>query len=415
MRQSQLFTKTRREAPKDEVSKNAQLLIRAGYLHKEMAGVYNFLPLGLRVFNKIADIIREEMNAVGGQELFMSTLQGKDVWEPTERWDSESVSNIWFKTELASGTELGLAFTHEEPITRIMANYVSSYKDLPLYAYHIQNKFRNEVRAKSGILRGREFFMKDLYSFSRTQEEHEAFYEQMKDAYMNVFKRVGIGAQTYTTVSSGGSFSKYSYEFQTVCAAGEDTIFIDENKNLAINSDDFNEETLKDFGFETDKSKLREEKSIEVGDIYSLGTRFSEALGLRFKNENGVEQPVVMGSYGIGVGRLLGTVVEVFADEKGIVWPESVAPFTYHLVELSQGDENIKTMAEGLYEAMTERGIHVLYDDRDTSAGEKLNDSDLLGIPYRVVVGKKTTPDAFEVVRRRGGETLSMSREELLA
>lgn len=413
MRQSQLFTKTRKEAPKDEVAKNAQLLIRAGYIFKEMAGVYSLLPLGFRVMKKIENIVREELNAVGGQECVLSSLQDPEVWKKTDRWTGES-EEVWLKTKLTNDTELGLAFTHEEPWTRIVAEHVNSYRDLPFSTYHFAQKFRNELRAKSGLMRGREFVMKDSYSFSRSKEEHEAFYEQMKDVYMNIFKRVGIGAQTYVTVSSGGTFSKYSYEFQTLSEAGEDTIYIDDEKGIAINSDDFNEETVADFGFESDKSKLREEKSIEVGDIYSLGTKFSEPLGLTFKDEEGVEKPVVMGSYGIGMGRLMATAVEVFADEKGIVWPESVAPFTYHLVDLSSGDGAVKQRADDLYADMVRAGIEVLYDDRDVRAGEKFADSDLLGIPYRIVVSAKNTDETLEVVRRANGEVLTMSKSEIL-
>lgn len=231
MKQSQLFTKTRKEVPTGEETKNAQLLIRAGYIHKEMAGVYSFLPLGWRVFNNIANIIRDEMNKSGALEMHMATLQEPKKWQETNRWDDEVVDN-WFKTQLANGSELGLAFTHEEDIASIMTNFVSSYKDLPFYAYHIQNKLRNEARAKSGIMRGREFYMKDSYSFSKTKEEHEEYYEKMKDVYMNIFKRLGIGDQTYLTVSNGGSFSKYSYEFQTLTEAGEDVIYIDTEKTL---------------------------------------------------------------------------------------------------------------------------------------------------------------------------------------
>jgi prolyl-tRNA synthetase len=236
MKQSQLFTKTQKFAPKDEVSKNAQLLIRAGFVHKEMAGVYSFLPLGLRVMEKIMQIIREEMNAIGGQEVFLTSLQKKEVWDKADRWNDEIVDN-WFKTELKNGTKLGLAFTHEEAITAMMKNFVSSYKELPFSAYQFQTKFRNEARAKSGIMRGREFIMKDLYSFSRTQEEHDDFYEKSKDVYKRVFDRLGIGEKTYLTFASGGTFSKYSHEFQTVCDAGEDIIYIDEEKNIAINEE----------------------------------------------------------------------------------------------------------------------------------------------------------------------------------
>ena len=412
MRQSELFTKTRREAPKDEVSKNAQLLIRAGYVHKEMAGVYAYLPLGLRVFEKIKNIIREEMNALGGQELLLTTLQDPELWKKTNRWDDAVVDN-WFKSTLASGSDVGIAHTHEEPLTALLTEYVSSYKDLPLAVYQFQTKFRNELRAKSGIMRVREFVMKDLYSFSRTEEEFREFYERCAEAYLRIFSRVGLKEFTYRTIAAGGSFTAgFTDEFQTLTDSGEDVIYIDEGKRIAINKEVFTDENLKAFGL--DKNNLREAKSVEVGNIFPLGTTYSDALGLAFTDEQGARQPVIMGSYGIGLGRLLGTIAEVFADERGLVWPESVAPFTYHVVELSNGDNTVKAVADELYEAMRARGIAVLYDDRGVSAGEKFTDSDLIGIPYRVIIGKKSAPEALEVVRRATGERIAMSRDELL-
>lgn len=412
MRQSQLFTKTRREAPKDEVSQNAQLLIRGGYIHKEMAGVYDLLPLGLRVFEKIKQIIREEMDALGGQEVSFSVLQDPEVWKKTDRWDTEAVNEVWFRTELNAGGQLGLQFTAEEPITHALSNHISSYRDLPKYVYHFQTKFRNELRAKSGIMRGREFVMKDFYSFNRSESELEAFYEQAGIAYQNVFRRAGIGDMTYLTFASGGVFSKFSHEFQCVSTAGEDTIYIDTEKKIAVNYEVMGDDILKDLGLS--KDSLVEAKAIEVGNIFKLGTRFSEPLGLSFTDEDGKNRPVVMGSYGIGVGRLMGTIVEVLCDEKGIVWPESVAPFAVHLVELSQGDEKVRSYAEKLYEDLRARGIEVLFDDRDLRAGEKFADSDLLGIPHRVIVGKKTTDLAIEVVRRKNGHASTVSRDQLL-
>lgn len=412
MRQSQLFTKTRREAPKDEVSKNARLLIRAGYVHKEMAGVYSMLPLGFRVLKKIERIIREEMNALGAQEGLLSTLQDADIWKATGRWGGEA-DEIWLKTTLAGGGELGLAFSHEEPWTRIVREHISSYRDLPFSTYHFAPKFRNELRAKSGLMRGREFIMKDLYSFGKDEEELNAFYEDARVAYENIFRRAGIGNITYLTFSSGGVFSKWSHEFQTVSEAGEDTIYIDMEKRIAVNKEVYSDEVVTELGLA--KEHLVEAKAIETGNIFKLGTKFSEPLGLSFKDETGAEKPVIMGSYGMGLGRLMATVVEVLADEKGIVWPESVAPFSYHLVELSNGDAVIRERANALYESMVARGIDVLYDDREgVSAGEKFADSDLIGIPQRVVVGKRSTDEAIEVVRRATGEVLSMSRDELL-
>ena len=403
MRQTELFTKTTKETPKDEVSKNAQLLLRAGFVFKEMAGVYSYLPLGLKVLNKISNIIREEMNKAGGQEIFMTVLQDKEIWEKTGRWSDEVVDN-WFKTELNNGTEVGLGFTHEEPIARIMKNYVSSYKDLPFYAYQIQSKFRNETRAKAGLMRGREFFMKDLYSFSRNQEEHDVFYEKMKDVYMDVFNRLGIGDRTFLTISSGGSFSKYSYEFQTISEAGEDVIYIDEEKNIAVNSDDFNDEVVKDFSLEPDKKKYREEKSIEVGDIYSLGYKYSKALDLKYKNEEGKDEFVYMGCFGMSPSRLMGALVELNSDERGIIWPEEVAPFKVHLISLNKNEE-----AEKIYTDLQKAGIEVLFDNREKSSfGEKMADADLIGCPYRVLVSGKTLEQDSVELKKRNSEEVEM-------
>ena len=413
MRQSKLFTKTRREAPADEVAKNAQLLVRAGYIHKEMAGVYSYLPLGLRTLNNIVQIIREEMDAIGGQELVMTALQDKELWSRTDRWDDRKVDN-WFKTAFKSGGETGLGITHEEPLTRIMTEHISSYRDLPVYAYQFQNKFRNELRAKSGIMRGKEFMMKDLYSFSKDEAEHKAFYDKAREAYLNVFRRAGIGDRTYVTFASGGIFSEFSEEFQTVSDAGEDTIYVDEAKRVAVNKEVCTDETLAKLGLE--RGKLVEKKAIEAGNIFNLGTRFSEPLGLSYTDETGAKKLVVMGSYGIGPTRLMGIIVETLADEKGLVWPESVAPFKYHLVSLGKEGDEISKTADTLYKDLVTSGVEVLYDDRDLRAGEKFAESDLLGIPKRIVVGKDAVATgAFEVVDRATGEVAKKSRAELLA
>lgn len=411
MRQSQLFTKTRKEAPADEVSKNAQLLIRAGYIHKEMAGVYTFLPLGLRVLEKVNAIIREEMNAIGGQECIMPSLQDPELWKKTDRWSDEKVE-VWFKSELAAGGEIGFGWTHEEVVTQLMQQYISSYKDLPLFVYQIQNKFRNEVRAKSGIMRTREFLMKDLYSFARTEEEHTQFYEACAEAYAKIFDRFGIGDKTYKTFASGGAFSKFSHEFQTLSDAGEDIVFVSEEKGIAVNEEVLADADLSELGVTRDE--LVERKSIEVGNIFSLGTKFSEAIGLTYKNESGEEVPVIMGSYGIGPARSMGTIVELLSDEKGIVWPESVAPFRVHMVGLNGDDAEIRDWTDGIYSALLRQDVEVLYDDRDARTGEKFADSDLIGIPWRVVVSKKTKEEGkFEIVNRKTGETEYLTEEEL--
>ena len=411
MRSSELFTKTSKNAPSDEVAKNAQLLIRAGFINKEMAGVYSYLPLGKRVLDKIIQIIREEMNVVGGNEISLTALQQKDVWETSGRWD-DAVIDVWFKTKLASGSELGLAPTHEEPLTKLMKNFISSYKDLPVYPYQFQIKFRNELRSKSGLMRGREFWMKDLYSFSRDKAEHDVFYEKISLAYDRVYTRLGIGDSTYKTFASGGSFAKYSHEFQTISDVGEDIIYVHEGRNLAINEEVYTDEVLADLGI--DKTELVEKKAVEVGNIFTLGTKFSDAIGLNFTDEDGSTGAVFMGSYGIGPSRLMGLLAEHFADEKGLVWPENIAPARVYLVRI--GDEAAVIHADELYEELTENGIEVLYDDRDVRPGQKFADSELMGIPYRVTVSDRLlADDKYEYTERVTGETILLTREELLA
>ena len=411
MRSSELFTKTSKNAPSDEVAKNAQLLIRAGFINKEMAGVYSYLPLGKRVLDKIIQIIREEMNAVGGNELSLTALQQKDVWETSGRWD-DAVIDVWFKTKLASGSELGLAPTHEEPLTKLMKNFISSYKDLPVYPYQFQIKFRNELRSKSGLMRGREFWMKDLYSFSRDKAEHDEFYEKISLAYDRVYARLGIGDSTYKTFASGGSFAKYSHEFQTISDVGEDIIYVHEGRKLAINEEVYTDEVLADLGI--DKSELVEKKAVEVGNIFTLGTKFSDAIGLNFTDEDGSSKAVFMGSYGIGPSRLMGLLAEHFADDKGLVWPEDIAPMRVYLVRI--GDEAAIAHADELYGELTEKGIDVLYDDRDVRPGQKFADSELMGIPYRITVSDRLLADGqYEYTSRATGETSLLTRDELLA
>lgn len=411
MRQTKLFTKTRKEVPADEVAKNAQLLIRAGYISKEMAGVYAYLPLGLRVQEKIKQIVREEMNAIDGQELIMTALQKKELWESTGRWDDEVV-DIWFKSELKAGGEVGFGWSHEEPIGEMMKNYITSYKDLPISVYQFQTKLRNEMRAKSGVMRGREFIMKDMYSFCADEESHLAYYEATKPAYMKVFERLGIGEDTFVTFAAGGAFTKFSHEFQTVCTAGEDITYINREKGIAINEEVLTEETLTSLGVTRDE--LEKTVTAEVGNIFNFGQQKAIDLGLMMKDATGADVPVWMGSYGIGVTRLIGVLVEKFSDEKGIIWPESVAPFLVHLVALNTDDAEVTDYAAGIYMSLKDRGVEVLFDDRDARAGEKFADSDLLGMPYRVVVSKKLKEAGqFEVVTRATGEVRMLTEEEL--
>lgn len=412
MKVSQIFTKTLKDAPADEVAKNAQLLIRAGYIYKEMAGVYTYLPLGKIVLNKIIDIIREEMNAIGGNEISLTALQSPDVWQASGRW-SDEVMDVWFKTKLADGKEIGLAPTHEEPLTKLMKQYIHSYKDLPVYPYQFQIKFRNELRSKSGLMRGREFWMKDLYSFSRNQEEHDTFYEKVSEAYMRVFERLGLGGITYKTFASGGSFSKFSHEFQTLSPVGEDTIYLSKEKGIAINQEVYTDEVLAEMGLS--KDELEEVTAVEVGNIFTLATKYSEPLELNYTDEDGASKPVFMGSYGIGPSRLMGLIAEHFADDKGLVWPENVAPAKIYLVSIGE-DPRVAEVAEGLYAQFQDAGIEVLYDDRDERAGAKFADAELLGIPYRVTVSERLLDDGkYELVSRTGTDTELLTPEELLA
>lgn len=406
MKYSQLFTKTKKQAPADEQAKNAQLLIRAGYVYKEMAGVYTWLPLGLRVLENVCQTIREEMNAVGGQELKMTALQDPELWKTTDRWDDEKV-DIWFKTKLKNDSELGLGPTHEEPLTAIARNYVSSYKDLPFLAYQIQTKFRNETRAKSGVMRGREFLMKDLYSFARTEAEHEELYEKIKQAYFRVYDRLGVGDQTFLTFASGGMFSQFSHEFQTLTDAGEDIIYLDRKKKIAVNEEVNNDEILDSLGLK--REDLEEVKAAEVGNIFTLKDKFSTPLGLNFTDEKGEEHPVLMGCYGIGPSRLVGVITELLADNRGLVWPENIAPFKVYLASLGQDEE-----AEKLYKELANEGIEVLYDDRDVRPGEKFADADLLGIPHRVVISGRTLEQGkVEYKARTQSEASLLTIEEL--
>ncbi len=412
MRQSHLFTKTRKDTPADETAKSAKLLIRGGFVHKEQAGVYSMLPLGLRVQNKIVDIIRREMNAIDGQEISMTALQDPELWKESGRWDDKVVDN-WFKTKLKNDSELGLAFTHEEALTRIMKNFIGSYRDLPKFVYQFQTKFRNELRAKSGLLRGREFLMKDLYSFTKDVTDLDEYYERAAEAYTKIYQAVGIGEVTHKTFASGGVFSKFSHEFQTVTDAGEDTIYVSKEGDLFINKEVFNDEVLETFKKTT--KDFDEARAIEVGNIFKLGTRYSEPLGLMFTDEAGKSNPVVMGSYGIGVGRLLATVVEVTADDNGMVWPKAIAPFDVHVIEINpKADAATTAAAHDLCSTLRKQGIEVLHDDRDLSAGQKFADSDLIGIPARVVVSEKTiAAKKWEVKDRKSGEVTSATTTEL--
>ena len=401
IRLSKLATKTRKDAPHDEMAKNAQLLIRAGFIHKDSAGVYAMLPLGLAVLNKIMAVIRDEMNQLGSQELLMTSLQRRELWEQTDRWSDEQV-DVWFKTKLKNNTEVGLAWSHEEPMTEMMQGYVSSYRDLPRSIYQFQTKLRNETRAKSGIMRTREFIMKDLYSFARSNDEHDAFYKEVQDAYVRIFDRLGIGEWTYLTLASGGAFAEFSHEFQTITDAGEDIIYLHKGKKIAINEEVMTDEVMAKIGVKRDE--LEKVKAAEVGNIFNLGTSKSAPLGLNFTDEDGQVKPVVMGSYGIGPARVMGVIVERYADEKGLVWPANIAPADVHLVRLGD-DPAVVEAADKLFEDLKQSGKDVLYDDRDESVGRKFADADLIGVPVRLTVSKRTLEqDSVEFKRRSSND-----------
>ena len=409
MRLSKNFTRTIKQAPADEVALNAQLLIRAGYVHKTMAGVYSYLPLGLKVVENIKQIVREEMNKISSQELVMSTLQSKELWQETGRWSDELV-DVWFKSKLQDGTDVGFGWTHEEPIVDLLRNYLKSYKDLPISVYQFQNKLRNELRAKSGIMRGREFVMKDMYSVYASKEDLDKYYNAAIEAYKRCYDRFGIGDETYVTFASGGAFTKFSHEFQTICDAGEDYIYLHRGKNIAVNEEVL-DEAVKELGI--DRSELERVKTAEVGNIFNFGTQKSEEMRLVFTDAEGVEQYAYMGSYGIGITRVMGVIVEKFADDKGLVWPENIAPAKVYLVQI--GSQSRAT-ADGLYQKLQSAGIETIYDDRDERPGVKFADAELLGIPYRVTVSDRLLDDGkWEVSTRQTGEQRLLTTDELLA
>ncbi len=406
MLQSKLFPRTLREAPRDEVSANARLLTRAGFIDKLMAGVYTYLPLGLRVLKKIEDIVRDEMVKAGGQELLMPALHPKENWEKTGRWGT--YDSLFRFASYYSKNEFALGPTHEEIISPLAGKFSLSYKNLPLYLFQIQTKFRDEKRAKAGILRGREFSMKDLYSFHKDEKDMEDYYEKMKVHYKNVFDRCGIGQQTFITFASGGTFSKYSHEFQTVTESGEDTVFLCEKCRVAVNKEIIKEQNECP---ECGNKDLSEKKAIEVGNIFPLKTKYSAPFGLKFTDKDGSQKDVIMGCYGIGPSRVMGAIVEVFNDEKGIIWPESVAPFAVHLLRLNQ-ESGIRNYADKIYDNLQKAGIEVLYDDREeASAGEKFADADLIGIPWRAVVSEKTMEQGKVELKNRKTDEIKMADE----
>lgn len=396
MKQSQLFPKTKKTAPKDAGSINHQLLVRAGFMDQLMAGSWTLLPLGLRVVAKINNIIREEMNTIGAQEASLPLLHPKSVWNETGRWDK--ANEIMYKLKDIHDKEYVLSFTHEEIVMDLLRKNISSYQDLPVAIYQFSTKFRNELRAKSGILRGREFLMKDLYSAHTSEEDLMQYYEKVKEAYKKIFTRLGFDFKV--AKASGGVFTdKFTHEFQVLCEAGEDIIYWKDDDGEAIN-----EEVL-----EGNKEEYKSAKSIEVGNIFPLGTWYAEKMGMYFTDGDGSKKPVWFGSYGIGPTRVMGTLVEVSHDERGIIWFPQVAPFDVHLVSIKKNDE-----AEKIYNKLKEAGVDVLYDDRELGAGEKFADSDLIGIPVRLVVSEKTG-EKIEWKERKGEETTLLTIDEVLS
>ena len=410
MRMSQLFTKTAKTAPADEVSKNAQLLIRAGFVYKVMAGVYAYTPLGLRVLENIKQIVREEMNAIGGQELIMTNLQRRETWEATGRW-SDEVVDVWFKTRLQDDTELGLAWSHEEAIMEMMQQYVKSYKDLPVSVYQFQTKLRNELRSKSGIMRGREFVMKDMYSLHATQEDMDQYYERVIEAYKRCYARFGIGDSTFVTFAGGGAFTKFSHEFQTICEAGEDTLYVNADQTVAVNEEVLDDAT-KELGISRDD--LLPVVSAEVGNIFKFGTEKAEQMGIMYTGEDGRQHPIYLASYGIGITRVMGVIAEKMSDEKGLVWPENVAPFEVHVVAI--GDKG-QELASTLHTELAEKGVEVLLDDRAERPGVKFADAELMGLPWRITIGERAIDGdgLFELTERATGETKKLDYQQLVA
>ena len=410
MRLSQSFSKTTKTIPADEQATNAKLLIRAGFINKEMAGVYAYLPLGLRVIENIKTIVREEMNGLGASELLMSSLQPKETWEITGRWD-DAVVDVWFKSKLKNGTDVGFGWSHEEALMVMISKFVKSYRDLPLSVYQFQTKLRNELRAKSGIMRGREFLMKDMYAFSRNQSELDEFYERSQQAYLRVYDRVGLGQDTFVTFASGGAFTQFSHEFQTVTASGEDKIYLDRAKRLAVNKEVYNDDVLKQLGL--NKSDLEEVKSAEVGNIFNFGSAKGEQMDVYFTDEDGERKPVFLSSYGIGISRLMGVIAEHFNDERGLIWPEAIAPAKVYLIGI--GGDKVAALGDELYNLLTGNGVAVIYDDRDVRPGEKFADADLMGIPWRIVINEETnTTGNYEVKGRTEKSPTFLNKQALI-
>lgn len=405
---SKLFGKTKKEVKRYE-AKNQELLVKAGFIDQVGAGIYTFLPLGRRVLAKIEAIIRQEMDRIGAQEIEMPLLHPKTLWEQTQRWQSV---DVLFKTKSQYGQEYALAPTHEETVTPLVKKFLKSGKDLPIALYHITKKFRDEPRPKSGILRGREFGMKDLYSFHKDKADLHQYYQKVIAAYLRIFNRCGL-KEVKITEASGGSFTKkFSHEFNVLTNAGEVDLIFCPSCSFAQNEEIAT--TKEKDPCPKCQTPLKNGKAIEVGNIFDLEDRFSQPFDLKFIDENGKERYVVMGCYGIGTTRLIGAIVEVYHDEKGIIWPKEVTPYHAYLAGLNFEEENVKKRCYNYYQRLKEEGVDILFDDRENiSTGEKLTDADLIGIPYRLIISKKTG-DNIEIKKRDESESKIISLNALI-
>ncbi len=411
MLQSKLFYKTLKEKSAEAESVSHDLLVRGGFVDQLMAGVYTFLPLGFKVLQKIEQIIRKNMEQTpaNGQEVLMPVLQPKENWQKTGRWDK---FDVLFRLEGNGDKEYALGPTHEEVVVPLAKKIVFSYRDLPFSVFQIQTKFRDELRVKSGLLRTREFLMKDLYSFHSTEADLDKYYDKMAKVYFNIFKECGIGKNTYQTLASGGTFSKYSDEFQTLTEAGEDIIYICQKCKTAVNKE-IKEENPACPNCGSDN--FQEKKAVEVGNIFKLGTKYSLPFDLKFRDKDGKEKPVIMGCYGIGLPRVMAAIVEISYDDKGIIWPKAVAPFLAHLIQI-ENSAKVRKIAEKIYKDLQKNNVEVLYDDRqDKSAGEKFAEADLLGIPFRIVVSEKTLAKNSVEVKERGKNSVKLVKLKQLS
>ncbi len=401
-RLSSYLLPTEKQAPADAEAISHKLMVRAGLVRQMGAGMWTWLPAGWRVHQRVVALIREELDAIGAQEMLMPLLQPAEPWRKTGRYEIEEL----FKLSDRKGSELVLAMTHEEAVTFHVAQTVRSWRDLPKILYHFQVKERDEPRPRAGVLRTREFVMKDSYSFDRDQAGLEERYQLHVDAYDRIMDRTGL--RWYRVESDVGMMGGLgAHEYMAPCPAGEDTVALAPgyaaNIEVALKHPDLR--AVGD-GYFLGEQELKLESAIEIGNIFKLGTRYSEALGASYLDENGHEQPIWMGCYGLGPARIVAAAVEQFADEHGISWPKALAPFAVHLVGIGKPDTPERAAAETLYERLRAGGVEVIYDDRDAGPGEKFADAELLGCPLRLTVGKRAVESGeIEVQIRRGRES----------